>query len=360
VRRADTSDPAAQAGLAAVTQAAGGTEPMALASRAALALLTPGTFASRRAGQALGLLAEAGFRPAYARLVSFDDDEVIGRMWADAYAVMEPDRRVVCYDLLKAAESLLLVLRYTGPEESGPGTSETGTSETSASETSASERLAGLKGHSDPARCGPAALRTRLGAANRVINMLHCAATTPDTVREAALLLDAGDLAAAWRSVAAGRDAAPLGGVIDIGSRWCGNSLAHAGVAVRSRLLGAITAQDGAEPAWAARCRREWQWVRERDPGEPRALLAEYRAAFPACPEPGPDGQGPAGSGRAPGTAAAREHALRLVEGLLRGRPADVGELRATLARAGCVVDRWEWVVLASYAVTPVPEGAAC
>ncbi len=355
--RADTSDPAAQAGLAAVTRAAvtraaGGTGPMALASRAALALLTPGTFASRRAGQALDLLAEAGFRPAYARLVTFDDDEVIGRMWADAYAVMEPDRRVVCYDLLKAAESLLLVLRYTGPGEGGPGGDET--------EIGASERLAGLKGHSDPARCGPGALRTRLGAANRVINMLHCAATTPDTVREAALLLDAGDLAAAWRSVAAGRDAAPLGGAIDIGSRWCGNSLAHVGVAVRSRLLGAITAQDDAEPAQAARCRREWQWVRERDPGEPRALLAEYRAAFPACPQPGPGGQGPAGSGRAPGTAAAREHALRLVEGLLRGRPADVGELRATLARAGCVVDRWEWVVLASYAVTPVPEGAAC
>ncbi|HEY1621204.1 MAG TPA: hypothetical protein VGG25_26505 [Streptosporangiaceae bacterium] len=350
MRRADTSDPAIRAGLAAVSAAAGGADPMALASRAALALLTPGTFASRRARQALDLLAGAGFRPAYARLVTFDDDEVIGRMWAAAYAVMEPDRRVVCYDLLRAAESLLLVLRYTGP----------GGDRSDGELTGASERLAGLKGHSDPARCGPEALRTRLGSANRVINMLHCAATTPDTVREAALLLDAGDLAAAWRSVAAGRDTVPLGGAIDIGSRWCGNSLAHVGVAVRSRLLDALAAQSGAEPAGAARCRREWQWLRERDPGEPRALLAEYRAAFPACPGPGGDGQGPEGNGKVPGSEAAREHALGLVEGLLRGRPADVGELRATLARAGCAVDRWEWVVLASYAVTPVPPEAAC
>jgi hypothetical protein len=308
----------------------------AVASRVALALLTPGCFAAGQARAALALLADAGFHPAYAQLVSFDPD-LITRVWSDSLPGMQPpDRRIVVYDLLLAAESLLLVLVDPAADPHAP----------------AAERLAAVKGHSDPARTGPDALRARLGAANRVINLLHCAATTADAVRELDLLLGPDDLATAWRRAAAAEVADLDGPLLDARRLWYGNSLTHVAVATRSRLVHALGAEGRPDPGWRQRCAAEWAWVRDEPVTAPRALARTYRRVFgPLLDQPA------AGLPDSP-TARARLRVLAALDELQQGREVPVESLRAALAAAGCVLERWEWVVLASSAVSPIPAGA--
>jgi hypothetical protein len=326
----------APAGTAPAGTAPAGTAPAAaVADRTALALLTPGCFAAGQARPALALLAQAGFHPVHAQLVSFDPD-LITRMWADSLPGMQPpDRRIVVYDLLLAAESLLLVLVDPGAGPHAP----------------AAERLAAAKGHSDPARTGPDAFRTRLGAANRVINLLHCAATTADAVRELALLLGPDDLATAWRRAAAAEVLDLAGPLLDARALWYGNSLTHVAVAVRSRLVLALAAEGGSDPGWQRRCAAEWAWVRDQPVTAPRAVARSYRQVF------GPLDRPPVGLPDSP-TARARLRALAALDELQSGREVPVEVLRAMLAAAGFVLERWEWVVLASSAVSPIPVGA--
>lgn len=311
---------------------AGQREPHDVARRVAMALLTPGSFAAGQARSALDLLAAEGYEPAYAQFVSFDRERV-SRMWADSLPAVEPDRRVVIYDLLMSAESLLVVLvSTTGPPGLG-----------------AMDRLAERKGHSDPARCHPTDMRTRLKAANRVINMLHTPATTDDMMRELAILLTGDDLATAWRAAAAGRAVRLEGPFLEVGRRWCANSVGHVATAVRFRLADALAAESRAFDDWRERCRREWEWVSQRAPTDPRAVIAGYRGAFPdrlsAPPSPAP--------ATLSGTGRARLLALHMMDALVHGDGADVEQLREALAHACCAVDLWEWVVLASTAVSP-------
>lgn len=295
-------------------------------------MLTPGTFAAGQARSALDLLAAEGYESAYAQLVSFDRERV-SHMWADSLPAVDPDRRVVIYDLLMSAESLLVVLvSTTGP----PGSC-------------AMDRLAERKGHSDPAKCHPTALRTRLKAANRVINMLHTPATTDDMMRELAILLTGDDLATAWRAAAVGRTVRLEGPFLDIGRRWCANSVGHVATAVRFRLADALAAESRAFDDWRERCRREWEWVNQRVPTDPRAVITGYRGAFPdrlpALPSPAP--------ATLSGTGRARLLALHMMDALVHGDGAGVEQMREALAHACCAVDLWEWVVLASTAVSP-------
>jgi hypothetical protein len=308
----------------------------AVADRVALALLTPGCFAAGQARAALALFADAGFVPAYAQLVAFEPD-LITRVWADSLpGIQPPDRRIVVYDLLLAAESLLLVL----------------VDPTAGPEAPAAERLAAAKGHSDPARTGPDAFRARLGAANRVINLMHCAATTADAVRELALLLSPDDLATAWRRAAAAEPLDLDDPLLDARALWYGNSLTHVAIALRSRLVQALAVEGRPDPGWQQRCAAEWAWVRQKPVTAPRAVARAYRQAFgPLLDEPAvglPDSP----------TARARLRGLAALDQLQLGREVPVEALRATLAAAGCVLERWEWVVLASYAVSPIPAGA--
>jgi hypothetical protein len=320
-----------------VRAVAGDREPLDVAHRVAMVLLTPGSFAAGQARSAVDLLAAEGYEPAYAQFVSFDHERV-SRMWVDSLAKMEPDRRIVVYDLLLSAESLLVVLVAPAVP---PGSC-------------AMDRLAERKGHSDPARCPPDAMRTRLGAANRVINMLHTPASTGDMMRELAILLTSDDLATAWRAAAAGRAVRLDGPFLDIGRRWCGNSVGHVAAAVRCRLADALAAESRVFDDWQERCRREWEWVSRRAPADPRAVIADYRGAFPArlpvVPSPAP--------ATLSGTGRARLLALNMLDGLVHGDGGEVEQMRETLAQACCAVDRWEWVVLASSAVSP-PAPAA-
>jgi len=323
-------DPDVRRGLAVVADAVPDADPRELVSTAALALLTPGTFAAGRARFALGELARDGFRPAYACFVQFDH-AVVERMWVDSLAKMAPDRRVVVHDLLAAAESLLLLL----VDDAGSG---------------ATERLAELKGHSDPARNGPRTLRARFGAANRVINLLHTAETTADTVRELTILLGEDDLATAWRSVASGRVVELDGSVLDVGTVWCGNSIAHLAAALRSRLADGLAAEVGSLDGVTDRVGREWAWVSGQPVTDPRGVLAAYRSEFPTR-------LGDCGAGRLSTTGAARARAIAVLDDLLYGTPVPVELLRGVLRDARCVVEPWEWVVLASSAVSPLAPG---
>jgi hypothetical protein len=335
--------------MAAVRAAAGDREALDVAHRAAMVLLTPGCFAAGQARLAVDLLAAEGYTPVYAQLISFDRERV-ALTWADSLPPMEPARRAVVYDLLLSAESLLLVL--TG--RAGPPGPEGPAGQDGPAGPGAMDRLARLKGHSDPARCPPASLRARLNAANRVINMLHTSATTADMVRELAILLTSDDLATAWRAAAAGRCVRLGGPFLDIGRRWCANSAGHVAAAVRCRLAGALAAESPVFGQWRDRCHREWEWVSRQAPTGPRAVIAGYRDAFPARLAAGPRPVPAALSG----TGRARLLAMGMLEGLVHGDGADVELLRETLARACCPLDRWEWVVLASTAVSPQARSA--
>jgi nucleoside diphosphate kinase len=330
-------------GLRALAEVTDGRDPTEEAAEFVLALLTPGCFAAGQAEPAIRFLRSEGFEPVYTQMLSFDEERV-GRVWRDSLAAMKPARRTVVHELLMSGESLLLLLRDSKRSRV----------------LSASERLAELKGHSNPSKCPPDSLRVRLGAANRVINLIHSADSTSSTVRELAILLD-DDLPAAWcaavdrRSTPLAVQPVPLG----VGIRWCGNSIAHVCVIVRARLVDALTA-----PAWRAgertgnrvdgwriRCADELRWISGQSIKDPRRVAAAYRERFPRPMVTEDRGVASSAPGRA------RLAALRLLDTLQQGGPVDLERLRRTLEQSRCVLDGWEWVVLASSAVMSADDG---
>lgn len=335
-----TADADLARGLRAL-EAAGG-NPRADAHQAVLVLLTPGCFAAGQAGRAIGMLQDAGFQPCFAQLVSFDRERIT-RMWQDPLDRMAQARRKVVYQLLMSGESLLLLLSAPG-DETDP----------------ASERLAALKGHSDPRRCPPGALRARLGAANRMINMLHSSATTADTVRELAITLGPDDLGVAWRAVLRSKPFPLLAGMFATGRLWCGNSVTHVCVVLRARLFGSLIAECGNLPAAWRRCRGELEWLARQDVSEPIRVAAGYRTEFRAPALDDATRRAIRAGAVLSATGHARLEALEVLDDLQHAAPVPPERLRSALDRSRLVTGGWEQVVLASAAVTsavsePVP-----
>ncbi|MFF4104008.1 hypothetical protein [Streptomyces sp. NPDC001903] len=105
-------------------------------------------------------------------------------LWRYQWNAATADRLAVTREVLDAGDGLLLVCFAAGPLA-----------------TPASSLLARTKGSALPEARRPEDLRTRLGAPNRVLTLVHAADEPADVLRELPIVLSRTDQAATWQAV---------------------------------------------------------------------------------------------------------------------------------------------------------------
>jgi hypothetical protein len=160
-----------------------GTEAEVVAAHTAVAFFTPACVAVGRVSTGLRHAARAGFRLRHLARVLLDGDQV-HQIWQPQSAGFAPDRWAVATDLFCAGPGVVAVVTTL--------TSTTG---------SAAEEFKALQGPSSPGQLQPGHLRRKLGAVNKINNLVHVSADTPATVRELTIMLGRPAARFAWQAV---------------------------------------------------------------------------------------------------------------------------------------------------------------
>jgi hypothetical protein len=190
------SDPEFNAGAARLESMAPG-EGAGLAGRTAVMFLTPACLIAGRQRLALDFTSAYGFEPILIRYVELSSAQVAA-IWRYQIPGFDPLRWQVALRLFTAGPGLLVVMRQKAPRAP-----------------SAARHLKALKGPSDPAQCQAYHLRTRLGAMNKINNLVHSPDDPWDVVRELEIFLPAGEFrGTALRARGAGRSGTQFGRVL--------------------------------------------------------------------------------------------------------------------------------------------------
>jgi nucleoside diphosphate kinase len=324
-------DPDYIAGVAALRDAVGIAADR-VASRTGLVLFTPACVVAARVGEGLACLEAAGFTVAFARRVALTELQV-RRIWWLQSAGFAPDRWSVAVRLFCAGPAVVALV----------------TARAGAGNASAAERLRALKGPSDPDALAPHHMRKRLGALNRLNNLVHSADSAEAVVREAWLMLPPSALRAGWSAARGGRRMDDLERFLEANAgptRRDSVSLAHVGVRLLWRAfdLACPSARAGAPGALREALVARLAWTRREPADDGAEALRRWRARYGAGPT-APAFREWAGDG-----AVARAYCG--VEDVLAGRPVALAALEHDLGDSGLAVDRWERLVLASEVIS--------
>jgi nucleoside diphosphate kinase len=305
-----------------------------VAARTALALFSPACLAAGTVGAGLSFLNEHGFALRFCKVISMSPASIIG-LWRRVRPAWRPDRRGVTDQLFTVAPALVVLAVR---ERDGS--------------TTASELLTRLKGPSDITGCGPGHLRARVGAANKLNNLVHTSDTPDDVMRELAALLDGHDVLDAWRRCASTSEPVPLDEVVGSCREFLrpdGVSLAHVAVRLRRRLVVDLcrAVQSVTSIAVLTQLCEEALLLDAIPPTRPHAALDRLRARF-----------GTESASRRwadelaqrPEAAAMRAalDTLRIAEAELYGYKVADLEWDALDRSKRVVGDPWDWIVLAT------------
>lgn len=332
-----------------VVQSVAGSHHLELLEHTAMVILNAACLASGQLETALNFLKEHGFTPVYARLMLYTE-ETVRKVWFYQLHTFRPDRWQLILDLLLIGPSLLVLLQHKQPTAS-----------------SAAAQMKALKGPSDPILGEPHQLRMRLGALNKIINLVHSAEEPGDVVREMAIFLRPPELKAAWKAASAALngnerslDTRNLLHSMQIGVRPGGVSFAHISVSLRWRLFEALSIcvpdQDN-QMLSAARSALESElaWMATSPPTAPLKAVRDYQHRF--CQRKVlPLLQDAVRSSLNDTEYATYVQALlvafaEIESGLCPGR-CDLNRLWSALKDADFLLDPWEHLVLATHEVT--------
>lgn len=332
-----------------VLQPVAGTHILELLERSALLVFNAACLVTGQLETGLDFLKEQGFMPVYTRLLQYTV-ETVRKVWLYQLHTFRPDRWQLILDLLLAGPSLLVLLQHKQPTGS-----------------SAAARMKALKGPSDPILCEPHQLRTRLGALNKIINLVHSAEEPGDVVREMAIFLRPPELKTAWKAAVAvlngdGRELCTrcLIDSVQIGVRPGGVSFAHISVSLRWRLFEALSAyvfdQDSQMLDAVQRAlESEMAWMATSPPTAPLGALIDYRHRFcqrKVLPLLQRAMRGSLGDPEYDGCVRALLGAFEEVENGLCSERCNLDRLWSALKDAGFLIDPWERLVLATQEVT--------
>lgn len=307
----------------------------------AAAIFLPAAIVAGRLRCGLEFLKEYGFQLLCARVVQLNEDQV-AELWRYQIPTFRPDRWSVALGLFQAGPSVVVTMRRR-----------------SRGNVSASRYLMELKGPSNPLQTTGRHLRTRMGAMNKINNLIHSPTDSLDLIRELAILLSDEELRQAWRlssmaPVADGLvDTERFVDSIGVGTRKDGVSFAHALIGLRWRIFtawmpwlvdGRIEQARGIRAALDA----ELRWRRRTSAVAPVAALKEYQQRFR-------EGQ-------------LRREVERLTEGIPRARLLASAfrevekalfddrwssrEVCDALGAAEVTIDPWEYLIIASQDVS--------
>lgn len=327
-------DPDYLAGAAGLRDAVG-VAADGIAARTGLVLFTPACVVAERVGDGLAHLQTAGFTVAFARRIALSELQV-RRIWSLQSAAFAPERWRVAVRLFCAGPAIVaLVIAPAG-----------------AGDAPAAARLRALKGPSDPDALAAHHLRKRLGALNRVNNLVHTADSPEAVVRESSLMLPPDALRAAWSAAGAGRRLEDLDRFVDGTAapvRRDGMSLAHAGVRLLWRAFDVArqSADADAPPALRAALAHQLAWSSAEPPHDAAAALRRWRERYGARATALTFR---AWAGAHAGGALAR--AYQGLEDVLAGRPVALAAFERDVHDSGLAVDRWESLLLATEVVS--------
>ncbi|BCJ73770.1 hypothetical protein CS0771_33140 [Catellatospora sp. IY07-71] len=212
-----------------------------LMQRIALATIRPEGILGRKARDCVEALAQLQFEPVYAHRFRYDR-LMIRELWRYQWNVASLDRLAVGERVHYRADALCLVLLDTELPLRIP----------------ASSRLSRHKGSASPALRGPEHLRSRLGAPNRILVVLHCPDEPMDVVRELGVIFDREALRGVYarlaERVAAGVRADPEPEISGLYAEFPAQELS-VGAALRTLLADLTEAGRGGEGAGAAAAR---------------------------------------------------------------------------------------------------------
>jgi hypothetical protein len=232
--------------------------------------LTPACLIAGRQRLALDFTSAYGFEPILIRYVELSSAQVAA-IWRYQIPGFDPLRWQVALRLFTAGPGLLVVMRQKAPRAP-----------------SAARHLKALKGPSDPAQCQAYHLRTRLGAMNKINNLVHSPDDPWDVVRELEIFLPAGELLATWQAVRA-----PNGFVVrrsereepDAPERSLGVSFVHVALHLGRRIAATLRDLGELTPDQLASIQmpfdQAWSWVAQRSSAQPFQVLESYRRSFP-------------------------------------------------------------------------------
>jgi nucleoside diphosphate kinase len=328
------NDPDYAAGAAALHDAVG-FAAADVASRAGLVMFTPGCLVAGRLGEGMRHLEDAGFAVAFARRVTLTELQV-RQIWRFQSAGFTRERWNVAVRLFCAGPAVVALV----------------TGRVGARDAPVAARLAALKGPSDPAALEAHHLRKRLGALNKLNNLVHTADSLEAVVREVHLTLPPQEVHAAWRAAGSRRTVEDLDKFVEAtgAARPEGVSLAHAGVRVLWRAfdLARQSTGTGGPPFLRARLVEQLAWARRESPHDAAEALRRWRTRH-------------AGTATAPAllewlAAASAPEALgsayRGVEDILAGRPVALGAFERAIRESVLAVDPWERLLMATEVVS--------
>ncbi|GAA1607621.1 hypothetical protein ACFQY4_34015 [Catellatospora bangladeshensis] len=225
-----------------------------LMQRIALLTVRPEGILGRKARDCVQALAELDFEPVYAYRFRYDR-LMIRELWRYQWNVASLDRLAVGERIHYRSDALCLVLLDTGLPLRIP----------------ASSRLSRHKGSASPADRGPEHLRSRLGAPNRILVVVHCPDEPMDVVRELGVIFDPEALRGVYtrlaERVAAGLRADPEPVISELYAEFPARDLS-VDAALRTVLAAlADTARGGGGPGAAAA--RAGEAVRSAQHGRP-------------------------------------------------------------------------------------------
>jgi hypothetical protein len=308
--------------------AVAGSEADALARRVAVGMFTPACLAAGRLNAGIAWLREAGFEVVHmARIVL--DERHVDRVWKHQAAGFTPERWRVAVRMFSAGPSVVAVV--TGSDDAEP----------------AAARFKELQGPSDPERLRPEHLRARLGAVNKINNLVHAPQDVDATVRELPILLGAAGARSAWTAALAQRPLADAElAVRTLGAAPRDDAVCVALTAARLRSRALVAAEAAAGPLAPALRRvlgAELEWALDQPWGGWRMLEA-WRERF------GPAPLGPPLAARMT-VPAALVAAMTGLDAVLADREVDLAALEANLQTAGLAPSPWESLAVATQAV---------
>jgi hypothetical protein len=183
---AQTDDDDFGVGLAALSEAAGDSIK-AVAAATGLVMFTPACLAINSLGQGLAELDRERLTVIFLRRIRLQEPEV-RRIWRYQAESFSPTRWNVAVRAFCAGPAVVAVVR--APPTNGRDLS---------------VRLKHLKGPSDPLELESHHLRARLGAPNKINNLMHSPDSVDALIRESAIMLPPSGLRAMWRAAVDGR-----------------------------------------------------------------------------------------------------------------------------------------------------------
>jgi nucleoside diphosphate kinase len=242
-------------------------------SLAGLVVLTPATLMTGRVQDAFRFLEEHGLTITFQKALTFDAASV-QEIWKYQLTTFTSDRWSQIIAVLTIGPSLLCVVRASNLDGRSA---------------SAPAFIKSLKGPSDPEDCEPYTIRRRLGAINKVVNMLHSSETPDDVWREAGILLLDADLLGMVEgfrlNALCNRDVHRDAIAQSFTARDCSTPVQVAN-RIRWRLLAATRYLCGESLThgfheWEQRVRAEFDWASGRsDVRDHRQFTSAYRSRF--------------------------------------------------------------------------------